>query len=291
VPTENLEAYQFYLRGRQFFHRQTQSSLEIAKRMFQRAVELDPDYARAYAGLADCESELYMGSYAGTSPESILTASAKALQLDPDLAEAHASRGLALSTLERQDEAELEFKAAMALNPNLFETFKFYARACQAQGRFAEAVDYFERACAASPDDIRCPMQLAQNYLDVGRKRDAEDALRRGFEKIEREMQRSPEHGNVAALGAIALAKFGETARAKDWASLALSLEPDDLLTQYNAACAYALIGEAETAIALLEQAVPRIRGRLRSRIRHDSDFKSLHTDARFQALLQRLGG
>src|SRR5262249_38603128 len=59
VPTENLEAYQFYLRGRQFFHRKTKNSLEIAKRMFLRAIELDPNYARAHAGFADCESELY----------------------------------------------------------------------------------------------------------------------------------------------------------------------------------------------------------------------------------------
>ena len=291
VPTENLEAYQFYLRGRQFFHRQTQSSLEIAKRMFLRAVELDPNYARAHAGLADCESELYMGSYSETLPERILAASARALELDPDLAEAHASRAHALSTLERHDEAEREFKTALELNPNLFEALKFYARACQAQGRFAEAAEYFERACAASPDDIRCPMQLAQNYSDVGRKRDAEVVMRRGLEKIEREMQTHPEHGNAVALGADALARLGETVRAREWAALALALEPDDLLTQYNAACAYAMIGEAETAIDLLERVVPRIRGRLRTRIRHDSDFKSLQDHPRFQALLQQLKG
>jgi adenylate cyclase len=289
VPTENVEAYQYYLRGRQFFHRQTKNSLEIAKRMFLRAIELDPNYARAHAGLADCESEIYMGSYSDTVPERILAASARALELDPDLAEAHASRGLALSTLERHDEAEQEFKAAMALDPNLFEVLKFYARACQSQGKFAEAAEYFERACAASPDDIRCPMLLAQNYHDLGRHREAEVVLRRGFEKIERELQRHPEHANAAALGAGALVKLGEVARAKDWVSLALSLEPDDMLTQYNAACACALIGEAEMAIDLLERAIPRIRGRLRTRARHDSDLDSLRSHPRFQALMQRM--
>ena len=169
VPTGNLEAYQYHLRGRQFFHRQTKNSLEIAKRMFLRAIELDPNYARAHAGLADCESELYMGSYAEVAPETILAASARALELDPDLAEAHASRGLALSTLERHDEAEQEFKAAMRLDPNLFEALKYYARSCNSQGRNAEAAEYIERACAASPDDIRCPVLLAQAYHDVGR--------------------------------------------------------------------------------------------------------------------------
>jgi len=291
VPTENVEAYQYYLRGRQFFHRQTKSSLEIAKRMFLRAIELDPNYARAHAGLADCESELYMGSYGEVTPERILAASARALELDPDLAEAHASRGLVLSALERHDEAEQEFKAAMTLDPNLFEALKFYARACQSQGRFAEAAEYFERACAAAPDDIRCPVLLAQNYRDLGRHQEADLALRRSLEKVERDLQRHPEHANAAALGACVLAMLGEAARARDWASLSLSLDPDDLLTQYNTACAYALVGETETALDLLERAVPRIRGRLRTRARHDSDLDSLRSHPRFQALLKNMPG
>jgi adenylate cyclase len=289
VPTDNVEAYQYYLRGRQFFHRQTRNSLEIAKRMFLRAIELDPNYARAYAGLADCESELYGGSYSDTVPEAILAASARALELDPDLAEAHASRGLALSTLERHDEAEQEFKAAMRLDPNLFEVLKYYARACNSQGRNAEAAEYFERACAASPDDIRCPILLAQAYRDIGRHQEAEAASRRGLEKIERELQRHPEHANAAALGAGELARLGDTARARDWASLALSLDPDDLLTQYNTACAYALLGEVEMAIDLLERTVPRVRGRVRTRARYDSDLDSLRSHPRFQALLQKM--
>jgi adenylate cyclase len=287
VPTDNLEAYQYYLRGRQFFHQQTKASLDIAKRMFERAIKLDPNYARAYAGLADCESERYMGSYADVTPQHILAASARALELDPDLAEAHASRGLALSTLNRNDEAEQEFKAAMRLDPNLFEVLKFYARACQSLGRFAEAAEYFERACAANPDDIRCPVLLAQNYRDLGRRDEAALALRRSLQKIERELQQHPENANAAALGACVLATLGETRRAKDWASMALSLDPDDLLTQYNTACAYALMGEVEAAIDLLERVIPRIRGRLQTRIRHDSDLNSLRAHPRFQALLE----
>lgn len=288
-PTENLEAYEHYLRGRQFFHRQARSSLEIAKRLFLRAIELDPNYARAHAGLADCESELYMSSYSDATPEKILAASERALELDGALAEAHASRGLVLSTLERHDEAEREFRLAMGLDPNLFEVLKFYARSCQAQGRYTEAAAYFVRACAASPEDIRCPILLAQAYGDLGRHVEAETALRRGLEKIEQELQWHPEHANAAALGAVALARLGEKARARDWVSLALVLEPDDLLTQYNAACAYALIGETETAIDLLERPVQAVRGRLRTRAEHDSDLDSLRSHPRFQAILWRI--
>ena len=72
---------------------------------------------------------------------------------------------------------------------------------------------------------------------------------------------------------------------------MALSLDPDDLLTQYNTACAYALMGEADAAIDLLERTIPRIRGRLQTRFRHDSDFKSLRAHPRFQALVEIVGG
>ena len=289
VPTWNVQAYEHCLRARRFFHRQTKSSLEIAKRMFERAIELDPNYAHAHAGLADCESELYMSSYSDASPETILAASTRALELDADLAEAHASRGLALSTLDRHAEAEKEFALAMSLDPNLFEVLKYYARSCMALGRYAEAVAYFERAAAARPEDIRCPILLAQSYKDLGREVEAETALRKGLERIERELERHPEHANAAALGATALARLGETARARDWASLAILLEPNDQLTQYNAACAYALIGEAETAIELLERSVPRVRGQLRVRSQHDSDLDTLRSHPRFQALMQRI--
>lgn len=289
VPTSNVEAYEHYLRGRQFFHRQTKSSLEIAKRIFRRATELDPNYARAFAGLADCESELYMSSASDATPETILAASTRALELDPDLAEAHAARGLALLTLDRHDEADTEFRRAMALDPNLFEALKYCARTCQATGQYVEAAAYFERAYAVRPDDFRCLILLAQAYKDMGRHAEAETALRRGLEKIERELERHPEHGNAAALGATALARLGETGRARDWASLALLLEPDDVLTLYNAACAYALSGDAETAIGLLERSTPLIRGRLRVRARHDSDLVSLRAHPRFEALLRSI--
>jgi adenylate cyclase len=83
------------------------------------------------------------------------------------------------------------------------------------------------------------------------------------------------------------LATLGDTARAKDWASVGLSLDPDDLLTRYNTAYAYALMDQAESALDLLERVIPRIRGRLQTRIRHDSDFNSLRAHPRFRALLE----
>src|SRR5213079_2459882 len=97
APTDNVEAYTYYLRGRQFMQRHSKSNYQLARRMFAKAVELDPLYARAYAGIADCDSFLFLHYHLEAGIDSILATSGKALALDNRLAEAHASRGLALS--------------------------------------------------------------------------------------------------------------------------------------------------------------------------------------------------
>jgi adenylate cyclase len=288
APTNNLEAYQFYLRGRQFLHHYTKSSWQIAQRMFRRAIDLDPNYARAHAGLADCESHLYLASYSDAAPGSILAATAKALELDPDLAEAHASRGLALSAVERYDEAEQELRTAMQLDHLLFESHYFFAWTCKAQGKHAAAAAAFERADEIQPGTYRCLTLLGQAYQALGRDRDAKDALRRGVAAAEAALARRPENADAAALGAGALAYLGHATRAREWATLALSLEPDDIVVQYNVACVYSVIGDAEAAIDVLERVLPPQRGMFRTEALHDRDLDPLRSHPRFQALLAR---
>jgi adenylate cyclase len=128
VPTENVEAYAHYLKGREFFHTRTNGSLQLARRMFVRATELDPNYARAYAGIADCDSVLHAWQGVEISLETLFATCAKALALDPNLPEAHASHGLALSINGRHAEAVAEFERAIALDPNSYEGHHFYAR-------------------------------------------------------------------------------------------------------------------------------------------------------------------
>src|SRR6266550_5344219 len=122
TPTDNVEAYTFYLRGRQFMERRSKAYYQLARQMFAKAAELDPLYARAYAGIADCDSFLFLHYHVdNVAIDDILATSAKALALDSDLAEAHASRGLALSLEKRYDEATEEFEQAIALDPHSFE--------------------------------------------------------------------------------------------------------------------------------------------------------------------------
>ena len=121
-PTDSIKAYDYYLRGRKFFYDWRRRSFDFGRQMFTRATEIDPNYALAYAGVADCYSLLYM--YWESTKENLREveeASRKALKLDPDVAEAHVAHGLALSLSKRYDEAEKEFETALGLNPRLFE--------------------------------------------------------------------------------------------------------------------------------------------------------------------------
>ena len=166
----NVQAYEYYLRGRQFIHQWSRSGLEYARQMFRRAIEIDPDYALAYAGLADSCSLLYMNCDAR---EQNLTqgnvASRRALELGPDLAEAHLSSGLVHSLSMRFTEAEREFEFAMKLDPKLFEAVYHYGRARVAQGEFAEGAKLFERACGLRPDDFQAVFFLGQCFQGMGK--------------------------------------------------------------------------------------------------------------------------
>ena len=135
VITENVEAYEYYLRGRQYFHQWTRTGIQFARRMYERAIELDPKFATAYAGIADCCAFLYMywdGSKANLDGAD--AASLRALTLDPDLAEAHASRGFALALSRQYEAARPEFETAIRLNPKLYEAHYLYARALFQEG-------------------------------------------------------------------------------------------------------------------------------------------------------------
>src|SRR6202050_5206737 len=182
APTADVKAYDFYLRGRQFFYQFRRRGYDFARQLFTREIELDPGYARAFAGVADCHPYLYM--YWEASEENLKAAddaSQKALLLDPDLAEAHVSRGLAISLSKRYEESENEFEMALQLDPKLYEAYYFYARACFQQGKLERAGELFENAAKLKPEDYQAPSMLALALDAQGRVAEATGAHRRAL--------------------------------------------------------------------------------------------------------------
>src|SRR5437773_4601189 len=288
-PTDNVEAYTCYLKARELFHRGSKSGYKAAREMFVKATALDPSYARAYAGIADCDTFLYLRTTEPISFEAILAMSDKALALDNGLADAYASRGAALSAVKRYAEAEIEFEKAINLDPNSFEAHYFYARACVFQGKIEQATALFERAAAIKPDDYASVCILVQFYNSLGRKQDAKEAARKGVKLAERQLTLHPDDAKAAELGSHALIEIGELDRAREWIARALSLEPDNPVTHYNAACGYAMLGDIDKAFELLERGILAGGPEWGRWVQHDSMLDPVRHDPRYPVLLETI--
>jgi TolB-like protein/Tfp pilus assembly protein PilF len=283
--TAHVNAYDFYLRGRQYFRQSRRKSLEYARRMFERAIEIDPGYALAWAGAADCGSLLHM-YYPGLQDDRARAdrASARALELAPELPEAHAARAFALFNLGRMDEAVVHFRAALRLDPQLFEARYFYGRALFQLGLFAQAAQMFEEAARVREDPQAC-FFAAQSYQAQGNAAEATAAYRRAFDVATRHLELNPDDSRAATMAAVSACRLGQREDGLAWARRAVEADPDDAGVRYNVACLYALQGELEAAMAALEEAFA-MGFTNRDWIERDPDLDALRDQPRFQALL-----
>jgi adenylate cyclase len=288
-PTSDMHAYDFYLRGRQYYYQYKSRGIECALKMFSQAIELDATYARAYAGIADCASFLYL--YAGSHEahrEQADAASRRAVELEPGSAEAHASRGVALSLQRRNDESGLEFETAARLDPLLFEAYYFHARVAFAQGKLEDAVRLYRRASEVNPHDYQAPLLVAQVYTDLGLPGEAERSRRRGVELAEARLRLNPDDVRALYMGANGLVALGKREQGLDWVRQALSMEPGEPMVLYNVACIQCLAGETDEAMRTLELAV---RNGLTQKgwVVHDSNLDPLRRHPGYPALLELL--
>jgi serine/threonine protein kinase/Flp pilus assembly protein TadD len=284
--TDNPQAYDYYLRGRQFFHQFRRKGFDFARQMFARAIVIDPHYARAYAGVADCCSFLYM--YWDSVEDNLNeaeSASRKALELDPELAEAHAASGVAFSLRKNFDQAQKEFEAAIRLDPKLYEAFYFYARTSFQRGDLTKAAELYEQAARLNPDDYQAVSLLVAVYHGLGREAEAVATERRALQLTERHIEIHPDDPRALYLGATILVRMGDQARGLEWARRALAIDPEEASILYNVACVYALVGRTQEALACLAK-VTEHGTFYKNWAAKDSDLDSLRADPRFQALL-----
>jgi serine/threonine protein kinase/Flp pilus assembly protein TadD len=285
----NVQAYDYYLRGRQYFHQLRRKSLEYAKQMFQKAIDIDPDYARAHAGVADCYSLLY--TYFDAREFNLRQAdiaSNKALDLEPDLAEAHVARGLAVSLSKHFEEAEREFDTAMRLDPKLFEAAYWFARSRLSQGMYEEAVKLLERAALLRPEDYQTAGFLGQALTALGKHEEVAASYRRQVKLIDVHLELNPDDPRASILGAVANAIIRDKERAVAFAKQAMQVDPEDPMLLYNVACTYAQLGMPEQSLDALERSVEKGWGD-KNWIEHDSDLDPIREDARYKAIVQAM--
>jgi TolB-like protein/Flp pilus assembly protein TadD len=289
VPTSNLQAYDYYLRGRKVFFEFRRKSFEYARQMFARATIFDPGYAAAFAGIANCCALLYM--YLEATEENLneaVAASRRSVALDPESAEAHASRGLAESLSKNYACAEDEFEIAIHLNARLYEAFYFYGRSCFAQGKMEKAADLFGRASELDPADYQSLVHLGQCLRVLGRGEEERRVNEEATRLAERHISANPGDARAFYLGAIAYLQLGNRDHCLEWTRRALTIDPEETGTLYNVACIHSLLGEKDQALDLLEEAVRHGFGH-KEWLENDSDFATLRDHPRFRNLLQSM--
>ena len=287
--SKDVGAYEYYLRGRQFFRRFRRTDIEYAQQMFRQAIDIDTEFARAWAGYADCFSFLVM--YADPVPgfrKKARSASKKALELDSNLAEAHASRGLAYLVSDDFDAAEAEFEKAMELNPRLFEAHYYFARTRFHQGRLEEAIELFKTAGEMDPTDYQSRCLRIQVLRGLGRNEEAVAEAAKAIQVVEDNLKWNPDDARAYHLGAGTLVILGDTERSKRWLHRAIEIDPDDPVVLYNVACNLATLGELESALEYLDNAIQH--GTVNAAwMRNDEDLTNLRSDPRYAELLEKL--
>jgi len=289
VSTSDAKAYDYYLRGRSYMYTMTRRDYECAIRMFEQAILLDDKYALAYAGIGDAYSHLYR--YAEATRENVrkaVEASEQAVALDPDSAEARASHGLAMFISDDYGAAEREFSRAIELNPNLWEPYYYFGLAWSSKGEFEKAIEMYKKAMEVNPADYQAPIFIAQSYASLGRKHDEMKARLASLEQIQRHLEMNPHDTRALYVGANQFANVGEFEKAQELAERALGRDQEEPVVLYNVACFYAMKGNTDRAMELLDRAVENGWGD-KAWLETDPDLDSLREDPRFQALMGRV--
>jgi adenylate cyclase len=283
--TNNAEAYKLFLMARQFSVMGNERHQASVVRICQRAVELDPNYARAWAAMALAQREMFARS---ASDDDGLRAAQRALTLDPDLADGHAALGSVLEGRAEFDAGLRSCEAALRLDPQSYEGNRIAALCSLGLRRFDDGIRYFETAAAVIETEFYASCMAVQCYRGKGDAVGEQTAARRALIRVEKVIAAEPDHGRALGLGVAALASLGEAERAREWVARGRLVDPDNVNLHINFACALVRLEDFEGAMDLLETVIDRSSEGSLIWIETDNDFDPLRGNDRFKALIER---
>ncbi len=318
-PTKSKEAYELYLKGRSFWNLRTPPDLKKGIEFFQQAIALDPLYAAAYSGIADCYTALGYGSFLApkeTFPKA-LEAATKALQLDSTLAEPHASLGFYKFYYDWDwAAAEQEFRTAIALNQNYELGYDWYGYYLTAMQRYDEAAVILKKAKELSPlsvaisTDMGFSLYYSQNYdqslkqlesslkmnpkfglghLWSGRAYQEKKMYTQSIEEYKKTLLASPGWPvALAALGNV-YGIMGDKEKAREILDTMIVLGKTKFVTSYGVALIYAGIGETDKAFEWINKAYDE-RSNWLVWLKSDPRWSPISSDKRFAELVHRVG-
>jgi serine/threonine protein kinase/Flp pilus assembly protein TadD len=284
-PTDNLQAYDLYLRGKSYARRLTQQDLEFALQMFESAIGLDPQFALAYAGIANvCAQHHYRHGSGSGWLDRARVAAEKAVSLQPHLPEAHVGRGWVFYANKQYDEAVTEGRMAIAQKSDCEGVYYMLGRALFAAGRYQEILDVADEAVRVSGSDYNIYVPII-NALKAMGKPDAERHMNmRRSEALEVHLREVPDDARARMQLAITFASLDRADDAMREANLATVLRPNEPTVLYNAACTYCMLARKPEALQALKKAWD---AGFKDAVwaRRDPDLALLHGEPEFERL------
>ncbi|HEU5285602.1 MAG TPA: TIR domain-containing protein [Sphingomicrobium sp.] len=288
--TTSAEAYNLYLMARDYWATGNHGDVGREQRVIrlcERAVEIDPNYARAWALLAIAQSSLRYGF--GIPGEDGAAAAAKALSIDPGVVEAYCPIARRHTEQRKFTEAEIEIAAGLRIDPKSWELHKEGARLHSRQRHFREAAHHLEHEVATEDTDYYAWGMLIGCYHALGDSAAVRRVAEIALGKAEEALSHDPGSGAALSVAARALAALGESKRAREWIERGLLVDPGNLNMRYNFASVFAAhLGEPEAALALLESTMPKASGALIRWAEIDPDVDSIRSEPRFRSLLDQ---
>jgi adenylate cyclase len=283
--TNNAKAYDFFLRGRGYMISKGVRDIELAAEMFQKAVDMDPGFVRAWVNLA--ETGAVYAVFYGEQDQWLQSAAAagdRLMEIAPERAESFLACGFSRMAAGDFAGSESNFLKAVELDSTLDVAYHYLARSQQHQGKMQLAAENYVNATNCNPDDFESPSIGTTIFENLGDEINTQKYARISVERTERNLRDYPDNQRAYYLGSGSLTTLGEMERGREWIEKALALQPDDTATQYNAACFYAQIGEQDLALDLLKGSIVSL-----SWMQNDPDLDSLRDHPRYQAILDSL--
>lgn len=288
-PTDNLQAYDLYLRGRSYARRLTRQDLEFALQMFENAVTQDEGFALAFAAIANV-CAYYHAHYSQEDAwiDRARAAAERAMALQPDVPEVMVAQAWILYAKRQYDEMTAIVRNVVARKRDCEGAYYLLLRGLYASGKYQEVANVADEAIESSGTDYNVYVPILNSLGAIGKEEAVQNIRHRAIQAMEGHVRQVPEDARARILMAAFYAEQGRHEDAVREANLAMLLRPNEAMVHYNAACTFCLMNKKAEALEALNKAW---RNGFRDAVwaRRDPDLTVLHGDPEFDKLYPEL--
>lgn len=288
-PTDDVRAYDFYMRGSELLSRRGQKDRQAAIQMFEHALSIDPNFSLAYVALAEAYSFNYI-TFGGDRSwlEKMMEMNERALSLDPDLVEAQFGVGMVYFHQKRFAEAKRNFAKVLKSKNDFYPACYWLGLTSVILEDFDSALEYFRGAAAMKPHSEEPWHYLEQTFRKIGKAKAAQEAASKMIELGTRKLEVNPKDEVVLSRLAVTYANMGENKRALDAAKKVMDIDPNDGVVLYNCACTYACLGMKEEALKYLQKALETGMANIFGWVKGDPYLEPIRDLPEFQEMLSK---